>query len=152
MACATGGGGPEGVPEVLARPKALEDGGKTDGLFRLGNGGPDDEDDEVREGKGGAGETEAALLVPGVDKLEEAAESVLRGGGGSRATSGFVFAFTRDLGGGGGGGGFPLYGSQLVFFSATLVFLSFMFWAFSTVSFAVLAALALISAKEGILR
>lgn len=108
VARATGGGGPEGVPEVLARPKALEDGGKTDGLFRLGNGGPDDDVDEVREGRGGAGEAEVALLVPGVDRLLEAAESVLRGGGGRRATSGFVFAFTKDLGGGGGGGGFPL--------------------------------------------
>lgn len=68
-----------------------------------------------REGRGGAGDDEFWRLTDDV-----AADEVLLGGGGKGSKTGFVFLFTMLCGGGGGGAGWPLYGSQLVFFIGIL--------------------------------
>ncbi|KDR73981.1 hypothetical protein GALMADRAFT_596445 [Galerina marginata CBS 339.88] len=118
-----GGGGGAGGPGgegLLGLTDTDDRGGGGGGIVpfpRAGNGGggavlgP-------REGKGGAGEIELLRLTTGEGR--ETAEEVRLGGGGKGANLGFVFWLTKLLGGGGGGADAPLYGSQLVFFIATL--------------------------------
>lgn len=119
-----GGGGGEGVAVLdntgdveLRRPG--NGGGSSVFVLRgMGGGAPDD---DPRLGKGGAiadAVLGARLSVAGVLDPDPIDVPVRLGGGG-RAASTFGLLFGLTLGGGGGGGA-PLYGSQFVFFMATL--------------------------------
>lgn len=77
-----------------------------------------------RAGKGGAGEDLAPGARLAVAELADADEmdDPVRLGGGGRAASAFGLFCVLTMGGGGGGGA-PPYGSQFVFFIATLSFI-----------------------------